>query len=66
MKLCKKCGSKLTNLSCPECLKRQQKLAKGKKEILKKEFPSGAYTLEKDKKTGGIKKVDFLEKLLSL
>ena len=31
-----------------------------------KRFPSGAYTLEKDKKTGKIKKVDFLEKLLSL
>ena len=29
-------------------------------------FPSGAYTLVKDKKTGKIKKVDFLEKLLSL
>jgi len=32
----------------------------------KKQFPSGAYTLEKDKRTGKIKKVDFLEKLLSL
>ena len=29
-------------------------------------FPSGAFTIEKDRKTGLRKKVDFLEKLLNL
>ena len=48
--------------------KKTKNLFKSRIETKAKEreyFPSGAYTLVKDK-TGKIKKVDFLEKLLSL
>ena len=38
----------------------------GKAKRQKGKFPSGAYTLVKDKATGETKKVDFLEKLMNL
>ena len=66
-KLCRNCKCHYS-YQTPEWYKAKERNCREFKEQLKNQirYPSGASTLEKDKKTGEVKKVDFLAKLLSL
>ena len=66
-KLCRNCKCHYS-YQTPKWYKAKERNCQEFKEQLKNQirYPSGASTLEKDKKTGKVKKVDFLAKLLSL
>ena len=66
-KLCRNCKCHYS-YQTPKWYKAKERNCREFKEQLKNQirYPSGASTLEKDKKTGEVRKVDFLAKLLSL